>query len=349
MVTATSANMNIADYCGAMGRNEIIVNRDYQRSDKVWPVSAKSYLIESIILGYPIPKFYLYSVADAKNRRTIKEIVDGQQRSKAIQEFLRDGFALSDSLDTVELRGLTYSTLDDYQGPLLSYILSIDQFVNASPSEVRQVFRRMNSYTVPLNPEELRHADNQGKFKWFINRLGEGYSDGLLSLGVFRDKDVVRMQDLKLLTEIAYGLEYGVTTTAKASLDKIYKVFDLSFPNEGTLESNFHYALGIVVSMRFLNGTSLAKSYQIYSLAIALALEWLEYRSQNNNTNPTLDMAAIERDMMEMSAAIDLGAEGVRDPELKAFVLASADRTNVKDQRNRRITTFRNVIKSASR
>ena len=56
-----STSYTVADYCAAMTNGEIIVNRDYQRSDKVWPPAARSYLIESILLDYPIPKLFLYN------------------------------------------------------------------------------------------------------------------------------------------------------------------------------------------------------------------------------------------------------------------------------------------------
>jgi hypothetical protein len=63
------------------------VNRNYQRSDQVWPAIAKSYLIETILLGYPVPKLSLYQVLDLKSRKTSKEIVDGQQRSVTIEAY----------------------------------------------------------------------------------------------------------------------------------------------------------------------------------------------------------------------------------------------------------------------
>jgi Protein of unknown function DUF262 len=173
-VSTVSTNMTVVDYCAGMDRKEIIVNRDYQRSDKVWPDSAKSYLIESAILGYPIPKLFLYQRTDVKSRKTIKEIVDGQQRSMAIYEFFHDEFILAGSLDTEELRGNRYSQLEpELQHKFLDFSLSIDLFVSAARSQVVEVFRRMNSYTVPLNPEEHRHASFQGRFKWFINRISK--------------------------------------------------------------------------------------------------------------------------------------------------------------------------------
>ena len=68
-------------------RKEIRVNRNYQRSEKVWPPAAKSFLIETILLGYPVPKLSLYQITDLKTRRTVKEIVDGQQRTLTIKAF----------------------------------------------------------------------------------------------------------------------------------------------------------------------------------------------------------------------------------------------------------------------
>ena len=47
MLAIQPTNMTIAEYCGAMERKDIIVNKTYQRSDKVWPDSARSFLIES--------------------------------------------------------------------------------------------------------------------------------------------------------------------------------------------------------------------------------------------------------------------------------------------------------------
>ena len=45
----TSTDYTVADYCQAMERKEIIVNRAYQRSDKVWLPVARSFLIETIL------------------------------------------------------------------------------------------------------------------------------------------------------------------------------------------------------------------------------------------------------------------------------------------------------------
>src|SRR5437588_7842329 len=122
MITSQSTNMTVAEYCAAMQRNEIIVNKDYQRSDQVWPDVAQSFLIESILLGFPIPKIYLHSITDLKTRRTIKEIVDGQQRSRAIFDYFYDKYSLSRQLR------------------FISYSISIDLILAADATDVVQIF-----------------------------------------------------------------------------------------------------------------------------------------------------------------------------------------------------------------
>src|SRR3954470_24513201 len=91
-------HMTVVQYCESLADESIIVNRDYQRSNQVWPSTAQSFLIESILLGYPVPKLALYQVTDRVSRRTYLEIIDGQQRTEAIQSFYDGDLRLSRTL-----------------------------------------------------------------------------------------------------------------------------------------------------------------------------------------------------------------------------------------------------------
>src|SRR5258708_7110687 len=230
------SQFTISDYCAAFERNEIRVNAESQRSNKVWLTAARSFLIETILLGYPIPKLFLHQITDVRSRRSYKEIVDGQQRSKAIKDFFDDQLRLSNRTEVEELAGKTYSELgDDYKGKFLNYSLSTDLFVAAQPVEIREVFRRMNSYTVPLNPEEKRHATFQGKFKWFIYELSKKLDSTFLLTGIFKERNLVRMADAKLLCEIVHAIVNGITTTNASKLDSLYRKFDEEFESETEL------------------------------------------------------------------------------------------------------------------
>ena len=326
--------MTVADYCAAMSRDEIIVNREYQRSDQVWPAAAKSYLIETMILGYPVPKLYLFQVLDLKSRKTYKEIVDGQQRSVTIFQFYNDDFALDQRLETGEIAGRRYSDLEpEDQSKFLQYSLAIDTFVAANQPEIVEAFRRMNSYTIPLNPEEQRHAVYQGPFKWFIASLARRQEAVFLSVGLFGQKQLVRMADAKLLTEICDALINGIRTTNKKILDALYLSRNKNFAEEGDLNSYISDAVDKLRTWRGIHNTSLTKPYIIYSLLLAIIhTEQVVPALQSAyplNAPETIDLKFAEVNLTALAEAI----ENEETPRFGEFIRACTAKTNVKDNR----------------
>lgn len=325
-----------------MRRGEITVKHDYQRSDQVWPQVARSYLIETILKGFPVPKLYLYQVTDVKSRKTRKEIVDGQQRSAAIYDFYNDEFKLSKSAENEDVKGRKYSGLDEeYQHKFLDYSINVDLFVAATPSEVVEVFRRMNSYTVPLNAEEQRHASLQGKFKWFINGLADRLEAIFLDTGVFKEKQLVRMGDNKLLTELADSFLNGIRTTNKGALDALYRSRDDDFPEQDDLLERILSAFKVFRQMEPIHKTALAKPHMTYSLIQAIAhvykpfpkLEKLFHSPQTK----TPDWQAALPELTALAQAVENAEE---TGKFAKFVKASSEKTNVKANREIRFKAF---------
>jgi hypothetical protein len=327
--------MTVADYCLGMSRSEIVVNRNYQRSDQVWPPAAKSYLIETMLLGYPVPKLYLYQVLDLRSRKTYKEIVDGQQRSVTIFQFYNDEFRLNESLETDEIAGRIYSELDpEFQSKFLEYSLAIDTFVSATQPEVVDSFRRMNSYTIPLNPEEQRHAVYQGPFKWFVANLAKRQEAVFLNIGLFSQKQLVRMADTKLLTEVCDALINGIRTTNKSILDNLYRAKNDKFPEQNDFDLWISDAVDTMRRWTGIHNTNLTKPYIVYSLILAVihtvrVIPALQPSSPR--TEPGLiDLALAEVNLTALSAALDYDEP---PPEFAEFVSACSAKTNVKEQR----------------
>ncbi len=338
--------MTVLDYHNAHRRGEVVVNPNYQRSDKVWPPMARSFLIETILLGYPVPKLSLHQVVDLRSQKATKEIVDGQQRSRAIWDFLEGKLRLSSLLETEDAAGRTFSELDDaLRSQFLDYRLDFDLFTGATVDEVREVFRRMNSFTVPLNPEEQRHAVYQGKFKWFIHRLAREYDEPFLKMGVFSEKQVVRMADAKLLTELAHAYLYGITTTSKTSLERVYREKDRSFPEEQELGERIGGALDLLIAWSDLHNTSLMKPYALYSLVLALihmkqAIPTLEPILESPNLK-AFDETRVIPELTALAQALD---NGETTGPMGEFVRASSERTNVAAQRATRFKWFARAL-----
>ena len=263
----------IAEFCQAMQRNEVRVNYDYQRSPKVWPTAARSFLIETILLGYPMPKISLYQITDVKTRKTLKEIVDGQQRSMTIFDFYNGKLRLDRKALPAEAAGKIYRELDEqWQYRFLNYALSVDLFIGATKEDIREVFRRMNSYTVPLNAEERRHSKFQGQFKWFVYRLTKRYSQALENIGAFTEKQLNRMQDAKLFSEIIHAMLKGITTTKDRELTRLYDEFDKNFAKEDVVEKRIAKAMDFLLEYKSLHQGPLMKPYQLMLLSWRLCI-----------------------------------------------------------------------------
>lgn len=350
--------MTVADYCAALERKELTADAEYQRSDKVWPPAAKSFLIETILLGYPLPKIFLFQKTDLKSKKTVKDIVDGQQRTRAIYDFFSGKLRLSKKLELAGAAGKKYDQLDDaLKGSFLNYQLSIDLFVAATPQEIRQAFRRLNSYTVPLNPEELRHAEYQGAFKWFIYELTEEFEQRLVDIGVFGTKQIIRMQDAKLWTEFVHAVIYGVKTTKAKDLTGLYKRFDKHFAEDSgdtqvesgeeevvdsfglkdEMRTRVDDAMGCVMSLPEIHAGPLMKPHNFYSLLLAIS-EMQHPVVTLEGIFPSVDFAQFDREiavtnLTKLGNAIEEEDAG----DLTEFKQACSEKTNVDTQRIKRI------------
>jgi len=316
-----------------MDRHEIIVNHDYQRSAKVWPPAARSFLIETLLLGYPMPKLSLFQNTDVKTRKTIKEIVDGQQRSIAIHDFYHDKFATSRKAELAAAAGRSYTQLDeDLQAKFLSYALSVDLFIGATKEDIREVFRRMNSYTAPLNAEEKRHAKYQGDFKWFIYRLSSKLGETFRNIGAFTEKQLNRMQEAKLLADLTYAILNGITTTKAAQLDQLYDKYDKGFAESELIEKQIGEAIDRVVGWKPLHGTPLMKPYHLYALLLAIehTLHPLKTLAQSYDAK----RHKIEDDMAlaNLTTLVAVLEDEESDPRFADFAKAGTA-TNVAEQR----------------
>jgi hypothetical protein len=338
MPLTAQSPMTIADYCAAMDRHEIVVNSQYQRSDKVWPPIARSFLIESILLGYPIPKIFLFQKTDLKSKKSIKEIVDGQQRSRAIHDFFSNKLAISSKSKIEDAAGKSYEQLgDDLKGAFLNYQLSVDLFLSSGPREIREAFRRLNSYTVPLNPEEKRHSEYQGAFKWFVHELTSEYEESFLEMGVFGQKQIVRMQDTKLVTEVAHAFLHGIKTTKPKQLDDMYSGNDDEFKESEAIETRLSEALDWLIGIDSIHNGPLMAPHIFYALVLAVS----HAQSPCEALQETFKLDAAIKINADTAASnlSTLAAALESDPvpqKFASFVEACAEKTNVESQRKTR-------------
>ena len=332
--------MTVADYCNAYKRREVRIDRKYQRNSSIWPLRARSYLIETILRGFPMPKLALHQQTDVKSRKTTKFVVDGQQRTDAIVDFFEGQLSLSSSIEMGSARGKIFANLDeDLQEAFLSYPLQFDQFEAADEDVVREYYRRINSFTSPLNAEERRHARFQGNMKWFILKLAERHTDTLVALRTLSEKEVIRMADHKLFAEIVHATLHSVRTTNSTTLDTLYREHDVAgVPEEGELLLAIDSAFSRIVGWRDLALTSLIqKTHIFYSLMLAIIgveRKWPRQFLQDIDSFSSIVETKAEQNLLELNEALN---RGERTGPFKGFIEASSEKTNTKEQREERI------------
>ena len=93
MVSYGDWELRIHEIKGKIERGELIPDPDWQRG-YIWNLRDEQLLIDSILRGMPIPKFYLTGDYDVKKGASIHYAVDGQQRLTAIYRFVTNKFSI---------------------------------------------------------------------------------------------------------------------------------------------------------------------------------------------------------------------------------------------------------------
>ncbi len=243
MATSILEQYKIADFLEWMKQKKIVLNPSFQRR-AVWSSTAKTFLIDTMLRRMPIPKIYLRTIIDLKTRTSLREVVDGQQRLRAIFEFASDQLVLGKAAK--EFQGKNYSSLQpEHQEIFLSYAIGTEQLVNANDNEVLEVFARLNSYTVPLNSAELRHAKYQGDFKWVVHESGKKWSILWERFGVVTVRQRVRMLDDALMAAMCGIVLEGVRDGGERNINRLYEKYDKDFPEQdaarGKVDENLRF------------------------------------------------------------------------------------------------------------
>jgi hypothetical protein len=247
--------------------NQLTLASEFQR-DNVWPPIAKAYLIDTILANRPIPPLFFQRTVSAQTGRTVYSVVDGQQRLRAIFEFLENRFHLSASKNSSYFRKKFNDLTDDQRREILNYDLTIEELSGYTDSDIVDMFDRMNRYVVRLSRQELRHAKEKGAFRDFVENLAK--LDFWADERVFSDTQRRRMRVQEFVAELTILLVEGPQDKKKA-IDLYYGEYRESFPNANFAESRLKlYLQWIRATFPDLRNHRFRKPVDLYGLIGAL-------------------------------------------------------------------------------
>jgi len=186
-IDVDAATVNLGYLLNLLELGQIDLSPDFQRAADLWSDKKKSRLIESILLGIPIPSFYL-----SENSQGKLDVIDGLQRLCALKDFVfgkdietktgieKKYLELSDleflnENSNKDYHGITYQNLSrEEQLRISGYKITTNTIKKGTPPLVKYIiFQRVNTAGEPLTDQEMRHALNQGIPAIFIKKLAE--------------------------------------------------------------------------------------------------------------------------------------------------------------------------------
>ena len=199
-ISSYPADITLKGYEDKWDKKQLTIP-DFQRN-YVWDQVKASKLVESFLLGLPVPGVFLY-----KDRATNKlAVIDGQQRILSAIRFFKNEFdenifRLKNVLPKWE--GKTYSELDEPDRFQLDDTVLratvVQQLDPEDDSSIYHIFERLNTGGINLNPMEIRKCVYYGKFFDKLEELNENQEWRKI---IAKDKIDKRLRDIELVLRI---------------------------------------------------------------------------------------------------------------------------------------------------
>lgn len=236
----------IQDLVNLQKKDELNLNPWYQRRS-VWNDSQKSYLINTLFERKPIPAIYIRHSLDLEKGKSIKEVVDGQQRSRAIISYCNDEFSaiLPETQKRVKYSNLTATQKQTF---LLTPI-PVGYLQGATDSDVIDIFARINSVSKTLNEQEKRNAIYSGYFKQLSVKESVKRLEFWRNYEIFSSNDIARMNEVQFMSDLIINYLDGLTSYSKGKLNKYYKDFDFEFERANEISERLEKVFNLIIKI----------------------------------------------------------------------------------------------------
>ena len=239
----------VGDFLSWQKGSALELSPSFQRRS-VWTKPQKSYFVDTIYRGLPVPIIFVREKTDVDTLTTIREVVDGQQRLRTIMAYIdltsidkaeaTDEFTVQKKHNK-EISGKKFSALDEsIRKRMLSYQLSVHVLPSdTSDSEVLSIFARMNSTGSKLNEQELRNAEFFGEFKIASYDTAHANLERWRKWKIFSEQQIARMKEVELTSVLFIQILDGLFERTQTAINRYYKKFDDDFKDEKRVVKEF--------------------------------------------------------------------------------------------------------------
>jgi hypothetical protein len=251
------ATFRVADFLSWQRTGQLQLSPVFQRRS-VWNASQKSYLIDTVVRGLPIPIVFIRDSINLESRTSVRETVDGQQRLRTLISFIdptalpdfdedRDRFSVR-GIHNAEIAGKSFDELpSDVQIGILGYEISTHVLpLTFEDRDVLQVFARMNSTGLKLNQQELRNAQFAGAFKSYAYELSTEQLDRWRLWGLFSEDQIARMREVDLVSDLLMNMALGLTGKSQGRIDKYYADNDSDWAGATHFANRFRQTMELI-------------------------------------------------------------------------------------------------------
>lgn len=316
----------------------------------VWSRAAKSYLIDTMLLGMPVPPIYLRVVQDKSRKRMIREVIDGQQRISAILDFLNGKYSLGKNIKSTCV-GRHFDDLSKAQkDSITQYPFICEVFYGIEDSEVLEIFARLNTHSVKLNAQELRNGNYFGIFKRSAYDLSYEHLEFWRTNRIFTEMGIARMLEAELTSELMI-LQIDGLQDKKKSISNFYERFDEEFADCEKVEVRFRTVIDAITDAcaEFLSSTEFRRVPLFYSLYSAVhhrlfGVPRVQLETPRSGRLPKADSENLANAVAALSDYVMRAKHEEEFPErYEAFVTACLRQTDNIRPRSVRLETIYNT------
>jgi len=324
----------IRELLNSYDSKELNITPWYQRRS-VWTRPQKAYLINTLFENKPMPTLYIRHSLDIETEKSIKEVVDGQQRIRSILEYREGEFSARHPAHKTRVKYDKLSRTERAKFLLTS--LSVGYLIDADDSDVIEIFGRLNSVAKTLNAQEKRCAKYSGEVKQFSLRVAAKHLKLWRSLGIFTANDISRMIEVQFVSDLALNMENGLSAYSASALTNFYRDNDEEFTKQDEYEERMERVFSKIagINLSAIKDTIFSRIPLFFSLFLVL-----------DSISATIEKSRLEDSLFNIDRIFNSGIPISERNQAEAdFIIACTATTQGIRSRKIRDTYIKSMLK----